>query len=162
MVRTTQQTNPLNNARRVRLNLLHEYLQTKKSNTPDVLSTGLVFRPPANTFFALDRIFKPVIKLYDSNGDAVDPATRVFVARKRPSDSVPTYVPGEFPLFPFNDLSTSEQRVPDNAASVMQDLGANVMLRENEDLLFQFDGADAIDFDQPGSAFEFMVYWASQ
>ena len=140
----------------------HEYVRERISNTPNVNSPGLIVTPPNNVFLAVPRFLLPVIKLFKSDGSQVSADTRIFVGKRRPGDMVPTFAPGAFEYLPFFDLTTAQQRDGDNKGNLNPDLGKGILLREQEDMLIQFEGPDPIDWTKPGTTFEFDVEWNAQ
>lgn len=147
--------------RTIKIHHDHEYVEERNQNVANIRSSGLVIAPPNNTFLFIDRLFLPVIRLFDNAGELISGSTRVYLSKKRPGDLVPTPVPGVFRLNSFNDLTSSEQRNRDNRATLVQDLGVSISLREQETLLIEFEGPDVIDWTQAGTTFEFTAAWGS-
>lgn len=145
--------------RQIKLHHRHEFVAQRTANTANVRSRVLVITPPNNTFITVERVLQAVIKLFAVGGAQVDPNTRVFVGKRRPGESSPTFLPGEFTLQSFYDLSTAEQRNAENRVTLGQDLGSGILLREQEELIIEVEGPDVIDWDNTGTAFEFTAGW---
>lgn len=144
----------------VKLHHKHEYVTTF-ANTANVRSKVMEITPPNGVFLAVARILGAVIKLYKSGGSQVSGNTKVYFGKRRPGDSSPQFAPGVFTLQSFVDLTTAQQRSSDNRATLAQDLGLGIGLREQETLVIEVEGPDVIDWDAAGTAFEFPAEWAS-
>lgn len=146
--------------REMKIHARHEYV-TRSANTANVRSKVLAIKPPNGTFLVVRRILEAVIKLYKSGGSQLDPNTKVYIGKQRPGDASPTYAPGVFTLQSFYDLTSAQQRSSDNRATLAQDLGAGIALREQETLLIELEGPDVVNWANAASTFEFPVNWSA-
>lgn len=142
--------------RGIKLHHGHDYV-TVEANTANVRSRVLTVTPPNGVFLTFARVLQPVIKLLTSAGAQIGANTKVYIGKQRPGDSSPTYLPGVFTLQSFHDLTTAQQRNAENRPTLAQDLGAGVLLREQESLVIEVDSPGVIDWTQAGTAFEIVA-----
>jgi hypothetical protein len=157
------------NTRTLKLHAKHEHVSTVDSGgnrnaqatTAGVRSKLIAWKPPVGTFYGVAKGLIPTLKLLQTGGAQVSGSCRLFVGKQRPGDASPVFAPGPIDMFPFVDLSTAEQRDADNRSTLAVDLGAKIVLREEEELVIYADGPEAIDPTEAGTTIEFNVDYAT-
>lgn len=151
--------------RKITLSARHEHVSTTDqigNPGPSVTVAGvrtplIAWTPPVGTFYGVSRVLLPVLKLFQTGGAQIAAGSRVFVGKMRPGDSSPTFAPGSIDYYSFFDLTTAQQRNADNRRTLEVDLGAHLVLREEESLVLFLDSPTAFDPLEPGTAIELTV-----
>lgn len=155
----------MNQTRKLTLHARHEHTRTVDANgdrnaqatLPSMRSRLIEWSPPVGTFYGVDRFILPVVKLFQTGGAQVSGNTRLFFGKQRPGDSSPRMADGYLLMHSFVDLSTAQQRDADNHRTLRVDLGARIVLREDELLVIYAEGPDVIDPTEPGTTLELDV-----
>lgn len=155
--------------RTIKLHARHEHVSTVDSNgaqnaqatVAGTLSKLISWKAPVGTFYDVPSVVIPVLKLFATGGAQVPGTTKLFFGKQRPGDNQPRLADGPVLYFAFRDLSTAEQRNADNRATLAHDIGARIVLREEEELVIYAEGSVAIDPTEAGTAIEFPVGYAT-
>lgn len=158
MMRARQQA--ANQTRDLKLYLNHPTQHSTASNAAGIISPIVRFRPENNSFFALPRILYPILKLYKSDGNQIDPSSVIVFGKQMPGEDVYQLMRGVVPYLNAYDLTTSEQASKENRGpgSTMEfDLGEGAPFREEEELVIFLKSPDVVDLTQTGSRIDFTV-----
>lgn len=132
----------------------------QRNNVGGTRTRCLAFTVPVNSQFGLPNKIAPILDLRTAAGAKVSRRTRIFVGVQAPTDDSPTFLQGSFELAPFVDLATSDQRKSENRGkdgTLRRDLGAAVVLEQDDQLIIEIEGPDVIDFDHADTVAEFDV-----
>lgn len=157
------------NTRKLKLYARHEHVSTVDGNgarnaqatVANVRSKLIAWKPPVGTFYGVDQVIVPILKLLANGGAQVSGVTRLYFGKQRPGDASPVFAPGSVDYYAFADLSTAEQRNADNRDTLAVDLGARIVLREEEELVIYAEGPTAIDPTEAGTTIELVVNYAT-